>query len=273
MQVKYSHNNTQCTLTQPNYIDKIIKNSKITRTKLSTPTLPGQIFTKTGEQVSTEETEWYRQRVGELRFLADCTRPDIDNAVMLHSRFQNAPTAQHCKSLRRVFRYVIGTRDLGIVFRKQDFLQMVGYADANYDARSTTGYVLFMGGPIAWRSALQRSVAQSTMEAEYMALAEVVKMLKYFTSLGEFFNHPVARPTILYEDNASCISLAENPVFPKRAKHIHVRYHMVRLALANNEFQLCWVPSLEMVADLLTKPVSATTMRALRGKLLGYVEL
>ncbi|KAG4034616.1 hypothetical protein PC123_g28714 [Phytophthora cactorum] len=163
------------------------------------------------------------------------TRPDLAAAVGVLSQFAADPCPTHWQALKRVFRYIQGTKTHGIEFQGscEDGLQ--GYSDADWagdieSRRSTSGYAFMMnGGCISWRSKKQRTVALSSTEAEYMALSEATQeavWLKVFLcELGEMANDEAVK---IYEDNQGSIALAKNPEFHKRTKHIDIRYHFVR---------------------------------------------
>ena len=80
-------------------------------------------------------------------------------------------------ALKRILRYLNGSKDLGIVYSKNANENLKGYSDADWagdsiDRRSTSGYIFCMnGGPVSWKSQKQKSVALSTVESEYMALS------------------------------------------------------------------------------------------------------
>ena len=113
-------------------------------------------------------------------------------------------------------------------------------------------------GAIAWRSQRQPTVALSTMEAEYMALTEATKELKWIRTLLAELGYTNGKsedttPTELYSDNQSAIALAKNPVSHARAKHIDLRHHFVREAIQDKIIWLQYIPTAEMTADSLTK--------------------
>ena len=125
---------------------------------------------------------------------------------------------------------------------------------------STTGYVAMLNnGAIAWRSKRQVTVALSTTEAEYMALAEATKELKWMRQLLEDLGQGPGKeldPTVLHTDNQGAISLAKNPVSHAKSKHIDIRHHFVRDAVMDKIIWLQYVPTNEMTADSLTKALS-----------------
>ena len=101
------------------------------------------------------------------------------------------------------------------------------------------------------------TVALSTMEAEYMAITEAAKELKwmrqFLTELG-CDDHKSA--TVLKSDNQGAIALAKNPVSHSRAKHIDLRHHFIRDAIEDKIIWLEYIPTVRMTADSLTKALS-----------------
>ncbi|UYV85057.1 K02A2.6-like, partial [Cordylochernes scorpioides] len=117
----------------------------------------------------------YAEAIGCLMFLAVCTRPDIAFAVNNLSRFMAAPVLPHWNALKRIFKYLKGTLDSGILYKRKDVIKLIGYSDSDFAGdidtrRSTSGYIfLLAGGPVTWTSQRQSVVALSTTEAEYIA--------------------------------------------------------------------------------------------------------
>ena len=111
-------------------------------------------------------------------------------------------------------------------------------------------------GAISWVSKKQAVTALSTSEAEYIALSfatqEAVWLRRLLTDLGA----APTKPTVLMEDNQGAIAIARNPVAHARTKHIDIHYHYVREALHEGAIDLQYCPTSEMIADLLTKPLS-----------------
>jgi hypothetical protein len=158
-------------------------------------------------------------------------------------------------------RYLRGSTNLSLTFTGTSDLtpQLVGFTDSDWasnqdDRRSVTSYVFILsGGPISWASRRQRTVAQSTTEAEYMATAEAVKETIWWRRfLGEL-EQPTDSPIPLYSDNAGSISLAHNPEHHARTKHIDVKYHLTREHLQLGTISLQRVPTKENTADVFTK--------------------
>jgi hypothetical protein len=163
----------------------------------------------------------------------------------------------HWTAATGVLRYLANTQDYGLKFAGKGF---AGYADADYagdldSRRSTTGYVFILNGAaISWSSRLQPTVAVSTAEAEYMAAAFAVKealwLRKLLADLGMGTN-----PVKIYGDNQSALKLIKHPIASLRSKHIDVIYHFARERAARGEVKFQYIPTDDMVADIMTKPL------------------
>lgn len=247
-----------------------------------------------GELLGLGEAQRYRGIVGSLLYLANCTRPEISLAVGTLARFMAEPTEEHLKAAKRVLRYLKGTPGTGLVYGGHGLvlagyaeppsdaelsaesaveLKLAGYADADYAGcpntrRSTTGYVFTLNGAaISWQSKLQPTVACSTVEAEYMAAGSATREALWLRKLGGDFGVLGSGPTVLLGDNQGAISLTRNPLHSAQTKHIDVMYHFVRERVAMGDLAVEYVPTSEMVADVLTKPLDAVKFKKFRGEL------
>ncbi|XP_046750287.1 secreted RxLR effector protein 161-like [Diprion similis] len=171
----------------------------------------------------------YREAVGSLMFLAIVSRPDISFAVNNASKFLNNHDSNHWRAVKRIFAYLLGTANFGIVYRSGGSeSNLIGFSDADYAAdletrRSTTGYLFCLsGGPVTWSSKRQKSIALSTTEAEYVALSLAGKEATWLRVLLRDIEYQCENPTVIHVDNQSAIRLAKNPEFHQRTKHIDV---------------------------------------------------
>ena len=139
------------------------------------------------------------------------------------------------------------------------------YTDSDYAGdhdtyRSTSGYVSFVaGGPVSWQSKRQSVVAQSSTEAEYIAMSESAKeatWIRYLLEGLDYTGQDLERITLL-GDNQGALSLAENPTFHRGSKHIAVRYHLIRQEVEEGRLQLAYIPTDRMPADGLTKALKS----------------
>ena len=264
-------------LSQSVYAKELLERFSMSNCKpVSTPSDANVRLSKSQSPNTAEDREImknvpFREAIGGLNYLCTCTRPDIATAVSLVSKFSNNPGEQHWKAVKRIFRYIRGTFDYGILVQPENS-QLIGYADANWaeDAdtrRSQSGYCFLIGGSVvSWKSKLQQTISLSTMESEYKALAFAVQELLWLKCLLEELGVRQECVTIL-EDNQACISFSNNPIFHGRAKHIDIKYHFIRENIKRNTMKLVFCPTEEMVADMFTKPVGKAKLEACRDAL------
>ena len=225
----------------------------------------------------------YRSIIGALMYLT-YTRPDISYNLILLSRFGNNPAYTHFEELLRILRYIRGTKDKGLTYRrlKNDTLtfsqQLINeaYADANFasdidDRKSTSGICIFLnGGLIACSSTKQNTVSISTCESEYISLSLCLTEILWFRNLMTELGINLNSPHVVHEDNQACISIAENPGTTKRSKHIDIKYHFIRDHVTRKTIILRYCPSKLQIADILTKTLPRPQFEILREKLLGH---
>ena len=164
-----------------------------------------------------------------------CTRPDICYAVGIVSRYQSNPGMGHWIAVKHILKYLRRTRDYMLVYSCGD-LNPIGYTNSDFQSdkdsrKSTSGSIFTLGGgAVVWRSIKQSSIADSTMEAEYIAACEVaiesVWLKKYYTDLEVVPN--MEKPLVLYCDNSGTVAKSKEQRSHKRGKHIERNYHLIR---------------------------------------------
>ena len=126
---------------------------------------------------------------------------------------------------------------------------------------------MLSGGATSWSSKKQSTVALSSMEAEYMALAnttwENIWIRQLFKELGEEMDSP----TNIFVDNRGTIEYTMNSGFHARSKHIDIRHHFIRDSIAFNEASVHHCTSEENTADIFTKPLPRDKHQNLVNKL------
>ncbi|KAG8489717.1 hypothetical protein CXB51_017702 [Gossypium anomalum] len=171
-------------------------------------------------------------------------------------------------------RYIKGTLRLGMLFKKEKELKLVGYSDSNWagcidDMKSTLGYFFTLGSSVfCWSSKKQQIVAQSTAEAEYIAAAAAVNQAIWLRKLLHDLNENQCDPTEIMVDDQSAVAIAKNPVFHGKTKHFKIKFHFVREAEQSKEVSLVHCCSQDQLADILTKPLGTARFETLR-KLIG----
>ncbi|KAJ0169668.1 hypothetical protein K1T71_014853 [Dendrolimus kikuchii] len=203
----------------------------------------------------------YKELVGCLLYLSLNSRPDITYAVSYLARFLDKPTASLWKAGKRILRYIRGTQDKGLIYKKCDKYckQLIGYSDADWaadstDRKSTSGCAVFYSGNLVhWITKKQTAVALSTAEAEYVAAAQSVTELIYLKGILCDLTSQNDLPTLLLIDNQSSIKLIENFENGKRSKHIDIKFHYIKDMVHKRLVSVKYVPTGENVSDLFTK--------------------
>ena len=244
------------------YIDNILLKENMARSNsVSTPLDHNVPIEPNPEGNIGDRSNSFARLLGELQYIANATRPDITYAVNRLASYTANPSLQHTTALKRILRYLSGTRDYRITYKalpeRPNFFH--GYADAAYansdDNRSTSGYVFLAGdGAISWSSKRQISTALSSTEAEYVALSEAGReacwLRNLYTELGLL---DVNVPTTIHGDNEGSIAMAKNPQFHKRSKHIATRWHWIRELVQDGTINVESIRDPDQTADVLTK--------------------
>jgi hypothetical protein len=225
--------------------------------------------------LSTNKRTAYQQLVGIVLWLASTTRPDLSFAASALGRVAHAPTIDALDLGKRVLLYALHTRDRALVLGGDKMQNLVVYCDSDFaedpiTRRSTTGYVCMMyGSPITWAARRQGSVAASTTAAEYVALAEAVREILWLRQMLDqlHIKAGLGQPTVVHVDNLSTIRIAEKPVNFPLAKHIDVRYHIVREQISKGNVKVHPVTSANQLADIFTKPLGGPRHRDLCARL------
>lgn len=246
-------------LNQTKYLRSVLEKFGMLDCKpISTP-FPAKLEYDSAEALTPfTSVELYQQGIGSLIYLSNITRPDITYCVNQLARKLVQPSLYDWKLFKRVLQYLQGTSEVKLSYNKTEF-EIQAYSDSSYaeegGRKSMSGYVFSInGGAIAWKSQRQSIVALSTMEAEYIGLANAMKEGKWLLFLlKEFFPNKSCLPLPIFEDNQSCIKLAQNPIVNDRSKHIDVRLHFIRDDLKKGIFKVLYIDSRYQLADIMTK--------------------
>ncbi|KAH9650169.1 hypothetical protein KPL70_026264 [Citrus sinensis] len=268
MEIRRDKKNGSVWLTQKSYLKKVLERFGMDdKTKpVCTPLAPHFKLSSSSCPKSQEESDYmarvpYASVVGSLMYAMVYTRPDISQAVSMVSRYMHNSGKKHWLAVKWILRYLYGTVDVGLLFKKDCGQQCVGYCDSDFTGdldkrRSTTGYVFTLGGgPVSWRSILQSKIALSTTEAEYMAATEAVKEDIWLKGLlGDL--GVIQENIAVFCDNQSAIFLAKNQTYHARTKHIDVKYHYLREIIKSGEVLLKKIDTKDNPSDMLTNVVS-----------------
>ncbi|KAK4406558.1 Retrovirus-related Pol polyprotein from transposon RE2 [Sesamum angolense] len=238
--IEIAHSKHGVSLSQRKYACDLLQEAGLLGTKpVDTPMDSNPDFWNDDGNYLEDKTK-YRRLVGKLIYLT-VTRPDISFAVGLVSQFMDKPRSVHWEAALRILKYIKTSPGKGLLFKRHGHVKIEAYADADYagskdDRKSTSGYCTYVGGNlVTWRSKKQTTVARSSVEAEYRAMAhttsEILWLKNLLKELGFMYDDPVP----MHCDNQATIHIASNPVFHERTKHIEVDCHFVREAILSQK--------------------------------------
>ncbi|XP_045809814.1 uncharacterized protein LOC123904167 [Trifolium pratense] len=241
-------------ISQEKYIKDLLKKYKMNEAKImSTPMHPSTSLDKDEKGKNVSEKE-YRGMIGSLLYLT-ASRPDIVFSVGLCARFQTSPKESHLTAVKRIFRYLVGTPDVGLWYQKKSHFELRAFCDADYagdkvERKSTSGACQFLGEAlVSWCCRKQNTIALSTTEAEYVSAATCCSQVIWIKNQLEDFSLRYTKIKILC-DNTSAINLSKNPIQHSRSKHIEIKHHFIQQADEPSEND----PSEEETIQLTQKP-------------------
>ncbi|XP_057843998.2 secreted RxLR effector protein 161-like [Cryptomeria japonica] len=238
---------------------------------VSTPMVTGCKLSKVDETPDADQT-MYRSMIGSLLYLTS-SRPDLMQAICMVSRFQSAPKQFHFTVIQRIFKYINGTLDFGLLYPRNDNFTLLAYTDANWagcvdDKKLTNGAAFFLGDSlVTWDNKKQDCTSLSTTKVEYVATTSCCTQLLWMAQTLLDMGIIVDKPLTIFCDNTSAISLSKNLVMHCRMKHIATRLLFLCEKILTNEVTLQYVPTQAQVADTFTKPLATDAFERLRLRL------
>jgi hypothetical protein len=260
-------------LDQQKYLKKILDRFNMSNAKIAQTPLPtGWTPMENKAMVSPVIRQKYQSVIRSLLYLMLGTRPDITYAVIKLSQFSANPSQKHLDKAMYIMRHLVGTQNYSIVYDGKKSEGLIAYTDSDWAAdqikrQSTTGYFATLAsGIICWQSRLQKTVALSSTEAEYMALSDTSRQVKWiqsiFTELGF-----TLKAIPICADNQGSIFIRSNPVQERRTKHIDIRYHYIHECIENGDVSVVFIEGKENTADMFTKNLGATLFLKFRDSL------
>jgi len=166
------------------------------------------------------------------------------------SQFNHAPGSEHWIAVRRIFRYLVGTKRMSLQYGTRTRNGTGGYSDADWgsghDRKSIGGFVFLLNrGAISWASKKQTSIALSTTEAESMGMTQAAKEILWLHVLLDEIGalRLIAPISTFNADNQGAIALARNPDYHPRTEYIDIQYHFIRNLVTTNQIPVQFCPS------------------------------
>jgi hypothetical protein len=277
------------TLDQELYITKGLEKFGLEQCRVvSTPEAVGAMHDANPTLDQPADRQRYMEMTGTVMYAAISTRPDLAHPAHYLASHMQDPRQRHMLAAERVFRYLAGTKEVGLIFgsrngdtvgdsrgrRAQVQVDVCAFADADWandkgDRKSVSGWVAKLNGdPVSWSSKKQRVVALSTCEAELYAEAAAIQEVLWLRGLMEELGLHTQTGSIVYGDNQSTLAVSENGVKGERTKHVDVKYHFVTETVERGAVKLRWIPTTQQQADLFTKALAAPSFELLRKQLM-----
>ena len=260
--IKIIRDGSTIALSQSHYIEKVLKRfNLIDCIPVSTPMDPQRkLVPNDGRKIDQLQ---YAKVIGCLMYIMTCTRPDIAYAIGKLSRYTSNPSNLHWQTVNRVLRYLKKTINYGLCYSGYPSI-IEGYSDASWitsleDHASTSGWIFILGGgAISWGSKKQTCITDSTMAAEFIALAAASKEVEWLRNL--LYDVPIwpkpISPISIRCDSEATLAKAYSQVYNGKSRHIGLRHSFVRQLISDGVITVTFVRSSENLADPLTKSLA-----------------
>jgi hypothetical protein len=243
---------------------------------VKTPATENLFTIRESSPLDKDQSSRFHTLTAKLLYLAKRTRPNILLPVSFLTNRVSKPDQDDLGKLDRVFKYINGTQGLGIILRADNPARIRTFIDASYgvhsDCKSHSGLCITLGsGPIMTKSTKQKIVTKSSTEAELVAesdfASEAMASRDFLAAQGE-----ITDAAIIFQDNMSTISMIDNGYSKSdRTRHINIRYFWTKERVDMGELSIVYLPTDEMIADILTKPLQGDKFIKLRSLLLNWV--
>ena len=230
------------------------------------------------EYLSEEKAQEFHHITAQLLFLSARSRRDIQVTVAFLTTRVKKPDTDDWGKLRRVLKYLKGTKHMKLVLCIDDLSKIMWWVDASdrthEDCKGHTGAMMSLGGGAVISSSQKQKInTKSSTESELVAIDDALTTILWTLYFIEAQGYSIEQ-NIVFEDNLSTINLAVNGKFSssKRTKHIKAWYFFVKDKIEEGELEIRYCPTEKMWSDVLNKPKQGSPFRKDRAMLMGIPE-
>ena len=276
MHISMDRAKRQVTITQPKHVERIIGTFKVVKGAPS-PAL-GRLMADDVDSPLLKDQAEYMSKCAMLMFLSQRTYPEIRPAVIKLSTKYNKATEDDMRKAVRVAEYIYGCKDTHKLVLNPKSMRLVSAADASYaehpDGKSHSGGVVGFESDTScyfgFVSSKQPVVAKSAGEAELIAQNKVGDLVEWAREMLDEMGYSQKKVPMLVDSTCAMQMVKQGTGSFKRAKHIKVRYFWLKDLIDKGMLELIYEPTDELVADILTKPLTGWKFQYLLRKLLGW---
>jgi hypothetical protein len=262
-------------ITMPGFVDDLLTSCGVDG--LANTPASSSLFTvdQNSPLLEPEGKKRFHNLTAKILYYAKRVRPDLLTVVSFLTTKVQSPTEEDWKKMERSLKYIRATKHMGLVLEAEKFISIIAGIDAAFavhnDYRSHTGsFATLFKGAIWAKSSKQKLVTKSSTEAELVAVSDVIGQILWINNFLRSQGYDVPAAKIL-QDNLSTIALINNGKSNSaRTRHIAIRYFFINDKVKSKEVHVEYVPTHDMIADLLTKPLQGQLFRDLRDKLLNW---
>jgi hypothetical protein len=251
-----------CRVTMKGYVEELLRQHDV-QGSAATPAT-GALFEVSADAPALDASAArnFHSAVAQLQYLAKRLYAVLSPALAFLATRVKAPTTQDQQKLERVLKFVNAHRDVELLLRFAHGMQLEAWIDASWavhgDWKSHTGGTMRIGGAggtFGWRSIKQKIVTKSSTEAELVAvtdyLGDVIETRLFLIAQGY-----AQEPALVHQDNQSTLALMKRGRgSADRTRHICIRYFWAKDRIDAKEIRFKYLPTKDMVADVLTKPL------------------
>ena len=241
-----------------------------------TPALDDMFKSDSGELLNDNDRQTFHSAVASILYAAKRARPDVLLATSYLTTRVSAPTEGDMKKLQRLLSYLRATTSKGIELSASEDMRIKSYIDASYaahsDGKSHSGMLITLGsGPIFVKSNKQKIVTKSTWEAELVALSDGCSQAIWTQHFMSKLGYEI--PVVIYQDNKATIaSIKKGRPSSDRSRHVNVKYFWLSSKLQEGSIDVQYMPTEDMIADVLTKPMQGSLFKKLERELRGETD-